>query len=63
MLRTMQGDTFEEIAWREYGTTGYAEALMNANRAQIETQEFEAGVELEGITLESSQEVVKAPWG
>ena len=62
MPKTMQGDTFEEVAYREYGSTRYAEALMKANREHIETQEFEAGVELEEITLESSQEVVKAPW-
>ena len=63
MPKTMQGDTFDEVAYREYGSTRHAEALMKANREHIETQEFEAGVELEGITLESSQEVVKAPWG
>ena len=62
MLRTMQGDTFEEIAWREYGTTGYAEALMNANREWIETQEFEAGVELNEIEVGSIRKELKAPW-
>ena len=62
MLRTMQGDTFEEASYREYGTTAYAEALMNANRALIETQEFEAGVELNEPEIDRSVKVVKAPW-
>lgn len=62
MHRTMQGDTFEELAWREYGSTAYAELLMNANRDLIETQEFEAGVELNEVTLEVGRKELKAPW-
>ena len=62
MPRTMQGDTFEEIAWREYGSTMYAEALMNANRHLIETQEFEAGIELNGIEVIDRRKELKAPW-
>ena len=62
MPRTMQGDTFEEVAFREYGSTSYAEALMNANRHLIETQVFEAGVELKGIEVVEMRKVVRAPW-
>ena len=62
MPRTMQGDTFEEVAFREYGSTEYAEALMNANRHLIETQVFEAGVELKGIEVTEMRKVVRAPW-
>ena len=59
---TMQGDTFEEIAWRDLGSTEYAEALMNANREWIETQIFEAGVELKEPAIERATTVKKAPW-
>ena len=62
MHRTMQGDTFEEVAYREYGTTALAEELMNANRALLETQVFEAGVELQSVTVSGGRKELKAPW-
>ena len=62
MHRTMQGDTFEEVAYREYGSTSHAEALMNANRDKIERQEFEAGVELKEAEIVRLQKELKAPW-
>lgn len=62
LIRTMQGDTFDLIAQREYGTTEYAEALMNANREHIETQIFDVGVELREATLEKKATEVLPPW-
>lgn len=59
---TMQGDTWDMIAWRECGSEKYAEMLLNANRHLIETQVFEAGVTVTIPTVESGLKEVAAPW-
>lgn len=61
-MKTIQGDTWDVIAWREMGSTRHTEALINANRHLIETQVFDAGVEVTIPTVESALKEVAAPW-
>ena len=50
------------IAQRELGSTAFTEELINANRHLIETQIFEANVEVEIPTVDSGLKEVAAPW-
>ena len=59
---TKQGDTWDLIAWRELGDVRHVEALINASRALIETQIFEAGVEINLPTVEPIAKEVLPPW-
>ena len=43
---TIQGDTFEKIAWNELGDSGAMCDIIRANRKYAEVAIFEAGVEL-----------------
>lgn len=61
-MKTLQGDTWDVISWRELGSTRYTEQLINANRHLIETQVFEAGVDVTIPTVESGLKEVTAPW-
>ncbi|MBR1580757.1 MAG: tail protein X [Selenomonadaceae bacterium] len=61
-MQTKQGDTWDLIAWRELGDVRHVEALINANRALIETQIFEAGVEINLPTVEPIAKEVLPPW-
>lgn len=44
--RTVQGDTWDIIAFREYGNEMLMDELMKANPKNIYTSIFPAGVEL-----------------
>lgn len=44
--RTVQGDTWDGIAFRIYGDAGYMTALMNANLEHAETAVFTGNVQL-----------------
>ena len=61
-MQTKQGATWDLIAWRELGDVRHVEALINANRALIETQIFEAGVEINLPTVEPIAKEVLPPW-
>ena len=61
-MQTKQGDTWDLIAWRELGDVRHVEALINANRDKIETQIFEAGVEINLPTVEPIVKEVLPPW-
>ena len=43
---TIQGDTFEKIAWEQMGSSFKMMELINANKAYFETVEFPAGITL-----------------
>ena len=43
---TIQGDTFESIAWFQMGDSNYMTDLIEANRKYFDVAVFEAGVEL-----------------
>ena len=61
-METQQGDRWDVIAWRELGSTRYTEELINANRRYVDTQIFEAGVELVLPTVSSGLKEVVPPW-
>ncbi len=43
---TVQGDMFDSIAYNEYGSCGYADKIMWANRQYLDYLTFPAGIEL-----------------
>ncbi len=60
--RTIQGDTWDKIAYQQLGSTDYTDQLINANLEHLGTFIFPAGV-----TLRLPEIVVKAdsnlpPW-
>ena len=57
-----QGETWDEVAWRELGDERHVGALMDANRGKLEIQIFEGGEELELPSVASGRIVSKAPW-
>ena len=59
---TRQGDTFDEIAYRELGDVRHVSALIDANRQYASTQMFESGMELTLPTVESGKVVARPPW-
>ena len=50
---TVQGDTFELIAWRELGDSTRMDEIIRLNRAHMETATFSAG---EVLTLPDREE-------
>lgn len=58
---TVQGDTFDLIAFKTLGSCNYVEKLINANRDHIETFIFEAGVELNIPDIEEEKKAVNLP--
>lgn len=59
--RTIAGDTFDFIAFKELGSERYVETLLNANRRYVSTVIFKAGVELELPTITEEVKVSKLP--
>lgn len=43
---TVQGDTWDSIAFKLYNNESYADVLMDANPGKIEWFVFEAGIEI-----------------
>ena len=43
---TIQGDTWDLIAWRLFGEEKYMKHLMEANRAHVDTLVFSPGIAL-----------------
>ena len=43
---TIQGDTFESVAWKTCGRSGAMWELIRANRRYMDVAVFESGVEL-----------------
>lgn len=61
---TIQGDMWDIIAWRVYGTAKYVHVLMQANPDHIRTYMFGAGVRLR-VPVLSPEESIAAnvpPW-
>lgn len=58
---TSQGDTFDLVAFKTLGSCDYTEALINANREQIQTFIFSAGVELTVPDIEEQKQVTTMP--
>ena len=60
--RTIQGDTWDKIAYKQLGSTDYTDQLISANLEHVGTLLFPAGVTLRlpEITLKPS--VSLPPW-
>lgn len=61
---TVQGDTWDAIAYRELGSTAHTGALMAANRAQHGLLFFPAGVELvlPEAKAAKAEDITIPPW-
>lgn len=51
---TVQGDTWDKIAYNVYGNTKYMGNLLEANHAVLDTFVFDAGVTIETPTIDTS---------
>jgi len=62
MYLTIQGDTWDGIAFKQYGSERHMNLLMNANPPHIRTVIFSAGVELTIPVLPVDQADTLPPW-
>lgn len=60
--KTVQGDTWDGIAFKIYGSEYRMIALMDANTEQIDTAVFSAGVVLHVPEVETPIPVALPPW-
>ena len=59
--KTAQGDCWDFISYKVYGTEKYLVELMKANLNHIETIVFDAGVELNVPTIEPTTKAIRLP--
>lgn len=59
---TLQGECWDEIAYKVYGDCGMCAALMWANRNWLTIHRFPAGVELELPEQEAYVSAALPPW-
>lgn len=61
---TVQGDLWDTIAYRQLGSTGHTDKLMNANLQYLDVYVFPAGVvlNLPEITENSTGSTNLPPW-
>lgn len=59
---TVSGDTFDRIAYDNYGSEAYMGELIAANEAYADTMVFGSGVELVLPEIDTSVKVVLPPW-
>lgn len=60
---TLQGDTFDSIAYKIYGNRKYTKELMEANTKYLSTLIFSAGITLKLPEIDSSeQSAALPPW-
>lgn len=59
---TKSGDTWDLVAKQVYGSEYHADTLMEANRDQINTFIFSAGVALNTPALKESRDGLLPPW-
>lgn len=62
--RTIQGDTFDGIAQKQLGSSGYTDLLMRCNPQYIGAMMFNAGVilELPDVATETNKTDTLPPW-
>ena len=58
---TIDGDTFDLVAFKTLGSCNYVESLINANRQCLDTFIFSAGTELVIPDIEEEQKVSSLP--
>ncbi len=61
--RTIQGDFFDDIAYRTYGSEKYGVSIMTANPGYADVVRFDAGITLTIPQVASSQNITVVPWG
>lgn len=59
---TILGDTFDQIAYNQYGDSKLINPLMRANREYIGTVIFNAGIVLNIPIVEDKKNANIAPW-
>lgn len=60
--RTIQGDTWDMVSLKNYGTEKYVSTLINANLVHVEKVFFSAGVVLNIPTVETPINSSLPPW-
>lgn len=60
--KTVQGDTWDVIAYRELGSTNYTDQLMHANLEHVGTLLFPAGVMLRLPEIKEKTSRDLPPW-
>lgn len=60
---TIQGDTWDKIAFKVYGVESYAHYLMQSNYEHLETLIFSAGTVLQVPAVPEEQSGDLPPWG
>lgn len=59
---TVQGDTWDMIAYRKLGSTDYTDQLVSANLEHVGTLLFPAGVTLRLPEIEEKPNANLPPW-
>lgn len=59
---TIQGDTWDAISFKVYGSAAYMSRLMEANTAHVQTVIFGAGVVLTVPDVPASTSADLPPW-
>lgn len=62
MYRTKSGDTWDGIAYDLYGNEQYAQALIEANKAYIDTVIFSANILLAVPEIAQTNQSSLPPW-
>lgn len=60
--RTTQGDTWDMIAYKQLGSTGYTDQLIGANLDHVGTYIFPAGVTLRLPEIAEKTDTNLPPW-
>ena len=62
--RTIQGDMWDSIAYRELGSEAYTDKLMRLNQQYLEIYIFPAGIELQLPEVEHAARLAEdlPPW-
>ena len=60
--KTVQGDTWDAIAYRQLGSTDYTDQLIGANQEHLETLLFPAGVTLRLPEIAEKANGSLPPW-
>ena len=58
---TQKGDTWDKIAYDQYGSEEMMSVLINSNAKYIETAVFDFGTELQIPTIEQAEQSTNLP--
>lgn len=59
---TVQGDQWDLVAYKVYGSEKYMSTLLEANRQYKDISVFSAGVDLTCPDIDVAAEAFRAPW-